>query len=72
MTTERFDHLFRLIKEQSEKKDTRLRKSIPAASRLAITLRHPASSETRQSLSYSYRVGRSIVFNIVSETYIAI
>ena len=72
MTTERFDHLFRLIKEQSEKKDTRLRKSIPAASRLAITLRHLASSETRQSLSYSYRVGRSIVFNIVSETYIAV
>ena len=72
MTTERSDHLFRLMKEQSEKKDTRLRKSIPAASCLAITSRYLASSETQQSLSYSYRVGRSIVFNIVSEKYIAI
>ena len=72
MTPERFDHLLDLAKEQIEKKDTRSRKSISAAARLAITLRYLASGETQQSLSYRYRVGRSIVSNIVCETCIAI
>ena len=71
MTPERFDHLLSLVKEQIEKKDTCFRKSIPAAARLVITLRYLASGET-QSLSYSYRVGRSTISNIVSETCIAI
>ena len=72
MTHEKFDHLLSLVKEQIEKKDTRFRKSIPAAARLAITLRYLASGETQQSLSYNYCVGRSTVSNIVSETCIAI
>ena len=72
MTTERFNYLLSLVKEKIEKKDTRFRKSIPASARLAITLRYLASGETQQSLSYNYRVGRSTVSNIVSETCIAI
>ena len=66
MTPERFDHLL------SGKKDTRFCKSIPAAARLAITLRYLASGEIQQSLPYSYRVRRSTVSNIVSVTCIAI
>ena len=72
MTPERFDHLLSLVKEQIEKKDTRFRKSIPAAARLAIVLRYLASGETQQPLSYSYQVGRSTVPNIVSKRCIAI
>ena len=72
MTPERFDHLLSLVKEQIEKKDNRFRKSIPVVARLTITLRYLASGETQQSLSYSYRAGRSTICNIVSETCIAI
>ena len=72
ITPERFDHLLSLVKEQIEKKDTRFRKSIPAAACLAIALRYLSpSGETQQSLSYSY-IGRSTVSNILSETCIAV
>ena len=71
-TPERFDHLLSLKREQIERKDTRFCKSVPAAERLAITLRYLASGEAQQSLSYSYREERSTVSNIVSETCIAI
>ena len=69
MTHERFDYLLSLEKKQIEKKYSRFRKSIPAAAHLAITLRYLTSAEKRQALSYSYRVGRSNVSNIVFETY---
>ena len=72
MSPERFDHLLGLVRPQIDKRDTRLRKSIPADVRLAITLRYLASGEVQQSLSYSYRVGRSTVCKIVSETGTAI
>ena len=50
MTPERFDHFLSLKREQIEKKDTRFCKSVPAAERLAITLRYLAPGETQQSL----------------------
>ena len=60
MSPERFDHLLTLVREQIEKKDTAFRKSFPAAGWPATTLCHLASGKTRQSFSYSYRIGRSI------------
>ena len=69
---ERFDHLLTLVREQIEKKDTAFRKSSPAAGRLAITSHYLASGETQQSLSYSYRIGRSIVSIVFTETCKAI
>ena len=71
-TPEMFDHLFSFVKEQIETKDTPFRKYVPAAACLTITLRYLVAGETQQSLSYSYRVGRSTICNIVSETCIAI
>ena len=49
------------------KKDTRCRKCISAAERLALTLR-----DAQQSLSFSYRLGKSTVSNKISETCEAI
>ena len=72
MSPERFDHLLTLVWEQIEKKDTAFRKSFLAAGRLAITLRYLVSGETQQSLSYSYRVGRSTVSTVIAETCKAI
>ena len=56
------------MREQIEKKDTAFRKSFPAADRLAITLHYLAYGETQLSLSHSYRIGRSTVSTIITET----
>ena len=68
MSPERFDHLLELVKPIIEKKDTNLRKSIPAAERLAITLRFLGTGDSQQSLSFSYRLGKTAVSKIISET----
>ena len=72
MTPDRFDHLLSLIKESITKKETRFRKPISAKERLSITLRFLATGESQQSLSFSYRIGRTPVSNIVTETSEAI
>ena len=68
MSPERFDHLLSIVGPHITREDTNFRKSIAANERLAITLRFLASMESQQSLSYSYRVGRSTISNIVRET----
>ena len=55
-----------------KRRDTVFRKAIHAEARLAITLRYLASGESQQSLSYAYRVGRTTVCQIVSDTCDAI
>ena len=72
MTPERFDHLLSLVRPKIEKQDTHLRKAIKAEARLALTLQFLASGESQQSLSYSFRIGRTTVSQIVSETCSAI
>ena len=67
MTPSRFEHLFSLVKDRITKKDTRLRKAIPGRERLSLTLRFLATGESQQSLSFSYRIGRTTVSGIVSE-----
>ena len=68
MSPERFDHLISIVGPHIRREDTNSRKSIAANERLAITLRFLACMESQQSLSYSYRVGRSTISNIVRET----
>ena len=72
MTPDRFGHLLSLVQPKIEKKDTHFRKCIPAEARLALTLRFLASGETQQSLAWSFRIGRTTVSRIVSETCVAI
>ena len=52
MTPERFQHL------SIKKKDTRMRGAIGPAERLTLTLRYLASGNDKQSLSFSYRIGK--------------
>ena len=66
MSPDRFHHLLGLVQEKISKKDTKFRKAISAEERLIITLRFLATGETQQSLSFSYRVGRATVSNIVT------
>ena len=72
MTPNRFEHLFTLVGYRIEKRTTRIRKPISAPQRLALTLRYLATGESQPSLSLSYRIGKSTVWKIVSETALAI
>ena len=49
-----------------------MRKAIIAEERLAVTLRFLATGDSQQSLSFSFRMGKTTVSNIVTETSNAI
>ena len=68
MSPECFQHLLSLVKPLIEKKDTKFRKCISAAERLALTLRFLATGDSQQSLSFSFRIGKATVSKIISET----
>ena len=72
MTPERFDHLLSMVGPRIKKKDTRMREAIGPAERLTLTLRYSASGNDQQSLSFSYRIGKATVSNIIHETLTAI
>ena len=72
MSPESYDHLLELLKPLISKKNTKFREPISAEIRLAVTLRYLASGESQQSLSWSYRIGRSTVSKIIRETSKAI
>ena len=48
------------------------RTSVQPGERLAITLKFLASGDSQQTIATSYRMGRSTVCNIISETVTAI
>ena len=68
MTPTRFEHLLSLVEDRITKQKTQFRKPISARERLSITLRFLATGESQQSLSFSYRMGRSTISKIVAET----
>ena len=68
MSPESFDVLLRHVEPHISKENTRFRESVPATTRLAVTLRYLASGESQQSLSWSFRLGRTTVSKIVRET----
>ena len=72
MTPERFEHLLSLVGPRITKTNTRMREAISAAERLTLTLRYLASGDDQQSLSFSYRIGRTTVSHIIKETLYAI
>ena len=68
MSPESFNVLLRHVEPYISKENTRFRESVPASTRLAVTLRYLASGESQQSLSWSFRLGRTTVPKIVRET----
>ena len=68
MSPERFQHLLDLVRPHIEKEDTKFRKAISAAEKLAITLRFLATGDLQQILSFSFRVGKATVSKIVPKT----
>ena len=68
MSSELFEHLLAMVAPFISKKDTRFRKCFSVAERLALTLRFLAAGDAQQSLSFSYRLGKYTVRNIIRET----
>ena len=67
MSKERFDDLVCMIRTKITKKDTQMRDAITAEERLFITLRYLSTGLSQQDLCYNFRVGRTIVSNILME-----
>ena len=61
MSKERFDHLYHLIEPKIKKKDTRLRKCVCARERLVITLRYLSTGCSQQTVSFTFRLGRTTI-----------
>ncbi|XP_034246598.1 protein ANTAGONIST OF LIKE HETEROCHROMATIN PROTEIN 1-like [Thrips palmi] len=72
MDVANFEFLLEKVSPLIVKQDTHLRKSISAAERLSVTLRHLATGETQESLSLNYRLGQSTISGIIKETVRAI
>lgn len=72
MSPERFEHLLKLVGPSITKQDTIFRSSINAEQRLVVTLRFLACGEDQQTLSFSFRIAKSTISRIVSETTEAI
>lgn len=72
MTPERCEHLFSLVGPLITKVNTKMRQASSVAERLTLTLRYLASGDDQQSISFSYRIGKTTVSHIIQETLNAI
>ena len=69
MLPDHFNHLLSLVEPLIKKSDTRFQKSISASERLALILRFLTTGDSKQTLSYSFQIGRATASKIVSETW---
>ncbi|XP_011883938.1 PREDICTED: uncharacterized protein LOC105571073, partial [Vollenhovia emeryi] len=72
MTPDIFEYLLSKVGPIITKMKTNFRDPIPAAARLAMTIRYLASGDGLQSIALSYRTGRSTTSRIIKETCEAI
>ena len=72
MSPESFKYLLNVVGPLITKKDTRFCKAISPAERLCLTLHCLAYGGSQQSLSFSLRIAKSTISNIINKTYSAI
>ena len=72
MSPESFKYLLTVIGPVISKKDTNFRKAISTSERLCVTLHYLAYGGTQQSLSFSFRIAKSTISEIINETCAAI
>ena len=72
MSPERFENLLHMVAPTIQKQDTKFREAISAEERLVVTLRFLATGDAQQSISYSFRIGKTTLSHIISETCDAI
>ena len=66
MSPERFAHLLSLVGPAITRQTTSFRQPIQSDERLAITLRYLVTSDSMQTISFSYRVGHSTICGIIA------
>ena len=67
-----FDDLLSRIGSVITRKTTNLRHPISAGEQLAVTLRYLVTGDTKQTISFSYRLGHATVSCIIEDTCQAI
>lgn len=72
MSPESFDCLLSKVGPLIRKQVTKFRQPISPSERLALTIRYLASGDSQQSMSFSYRISKTCVSNIIQETCQAI
>ncbi|GFT44052.1 DDE Tnp4 domain-containing protein [Trichonephila clavipes] len=72
MDVSTFEELVALYLPSIERKNTSMRKAIPAAERIALTLRYLATGETQSSLSYQFRIAQNTISGIIPAVCAAI
>ena len=72
MSPDSFQYLLNIVNPMITKKDTRLRKAIPAQERLCLTLHYLAYGGSQQSLCFPFRIAKSTICKIIHETCLAI
>ena len=68
MEQEYFQELVAAVGSKIQKADTVMRTSIKPGERVAVTLRFLATGESFQSLQYQFRISRTAISEIVTET----
>ena len=68
MNPERFGHLPSLVKDKISKENTKFRRSISPRKRLVLTIRFLTTGISQQSLSFSFRIAKTTVSNMLRET----
>ncbi|GFX33999.1 protein ALP1-like [Trichonephila clavipes] len=65
MDVSTFEELVALVSPSIERKNTSMRKAIPAAERIALTLRYLTTDETQTSLNYQFRIAQNTISGII-------
>ena len=66
MSPDRFNHLSDLLRKRITKKH-HIRPPIPPEERPAVTLRYLTTGNTKQSMAFEFKLGRSMVSSIIDE-----
>ena len=67
MNPTQFDCLLQMVHDMIQRKDTKLRRSITAQTKLEITLRYLASGDSLRSLEYLFRVPQCTISQFLPE-----
>ncbi|XP_047538975.1 uncharacterized protein LOC125072396 [Vanessa atalanta] len=67
MSSVDFEYLLNKVSTQIPKQNTQLRESIPARTRLAVTLRYLATGDDYQSLHFLFKISPQVISQIITE-----
>ena len=68
MSPDRYEYLLSIVGPKLQRQKTHLREPISPSERLTLSLQYLASGESQQSLSFSFRISRTAISNILADT----